>query len=73
MIRNEFIKIVTDSGMANQRELKRISIGKDDEVNNFYIINRFLSMVNVLFIDSLFRTCQFFSISNPPDFKLVAS
>ena len=39
MIRNEFIKIVTDSGMANQRELKRISIGKDDEVNEFELLS----------------------------------
>jgi type IV pilus assembly protein PilB len=38
MIRNEFIKIVTDSGMATQRELKRISIGKDDEVNEFELL-----------------------------------
>ncbi len=39
MIRNEFIKIVTDSGMATQRELKRISIGKDDEVNEFELLS----------------------------------
>jgi type IV pilus assembly protein PilB len=39
MIRNEFIKIVTDSGMANQRELKRISIGKEDEVNEFELLS----------------------------------
>jgi type IV pilus assembly protein PilB len=39
MIRNEFIEIVTNTGMATLKELRRLSMGKDDEINEFELLN----------------------------------
>jgi type IV pilus assembly protein PilB len=38
MIRKEFIDIVTNTGMATLKELRRISMGKDDEINEFDLL-----------------------------------
>jgi type IV pilus assembly protein PilB len=38
MIRKEFIDIVTNTGMATLKELRRLSMGKDDEVNEFELL-----------------------------------
>lgn len=39
MIRKEFIDIVTNTGMATLKELRRISMGKDDEINEFELLS----------------------------------
>lgn len=39
MIRKEFIEIVTNTGMATLKELRRLSMGKDDEVNEFELLS----------------------------------
>jgi type IV pilus assembly protein PilB len=39
MIRNEFIEIVTNTGMATLKELRRISMGRDDEINEFELLS----------------------------------
>lgn len=39
MIRKEFIDIVTNSGMATLKELRRLSAGKEDEVNEFELLS----------------------------------
>jgi type IV pilus assembly protein PilB len=39
MIRKEFIEIVTNTGMATLKELRRISMGKDDEINEFELLS----------------------------------
>ena len=38
MIRKEFIEIVTNTGMATLKELRRISMGRDDEINEFELL-----------------------------------
>jgi type IV pilus assembly protein PilB len=38
MIRKEFIEIVTNTGMATLKELRRLSMGKDDEINEFELL-----------------------------------
>ncbi|HXH31690.1 MAG TPA: ATPase, T2SS/T4P/T4SS family [Bacteriovoracaceae bacterium] len=38
MIRKEFIEIVTNTGMATLKELRRLSLGKDDEINEFELL-----------------------------------
>jgi type IV pilus assembly protein PilB len=38
MIRKEFIDIVTNTGMATLKEMRRLSMGKDDEVNEFELL-----------------------------------
>jgi len=38
MIRKEFIDIVTNTGMATLKEMKRLSLGKDDELNEFELL-----------------------------------
>lgn len=38
MIRKEFIDLVTNSGMATLKELRRLSMGKDDEINEFELL-----------------------------------
>lgn len=38
MIRKEFIDIVTNTGMATLKELRRIAMGRDDEVNEFELL-----------------------------------
>lgn len=38
MIRNEFIEIVTNTGMATLKELRRLSMGRDDEINEFELL-----------------------------------
>ncbi len=38
MIRKEFIEVVTNTGMATLKELRRLSMGKDDEVNEFELL-----------------------------------
>ena len=38
MIRKEFIDIVTNTGMATLKELRRLSMGKDDEINEFELL-----------------------------------
>lgn len=38
MIRKEFIDIVTNTGMATLKELRRLSMGKDDEINEFDLL-----------------------------------
>jgi type IV pilus assembly protein PilB len=39
MIRKEFIDIVTNTGMATLKELRRLSMGKDDEINEFELLS----------------------------------
>ncbi len=39
MIRKEFIDIVTATGMATLKELRRLSMGKDDEINEFELLS----------------------------------
>ena len=38
MIRKEFIEIVTNTGMATLKEMRRLSMGRDDEVNEFELL-----------------------------------
>jgi len=38
MIRKEFIDVVTSTGMATLKELRRIAMGKEDEVNEFELL-----------------------------------
>jgi type IV pilus assembly protein PilB len=38
MIRKEFIDVVTNTGMATLKELRRLSMGKDDEVSEFELL-----------------------------------
>ncbi len=38
MIRKEFIDIVTATGMATLKELRRLSMGRDDEINEFELL-----------------------------------
>ena len=38
MIRKEFIDIVTNTGMATLKELRRLSLGKEDEINEFELL-----------------------------------
>ena len=38
MIRKEFIDIVTNTGMATLKELRRLSMGKEDEINEFELL-----------------------------------
>lgn len=38
MIRKEFIEIVTNTGMATLKELRRLSMGRDDEINEFELL-----------------------------------
>jgi type IV pilus assembly protein PilB len=38
MIRREFIEIVTATGMATLKELRRLSMGRDDEINEFELL-----------------------------------
>lgn len=38
MIRKEFIDIVTGTGMATLKEMRRLSMGKDDEINEFELL-----------------------------------
>lgn len=62
MIRKEFIEIVTNTGMATLKELRRLSMGRDDEINEFELLqmpyfdeNKFAKICsekfNVTFID----------------------
>jgi type IV pilus assembly protein PilB len=39
MIRKEFIEIVTNTGMATLKELRRLSMGRDDEINEFELLS----------------------------------
>ena len=39
MIRKEFIDIVTATGMATLKELRRLSMGRDDEINEFELLS----------------------------------
>jgi type IV pilus assembly protein PilB len=39
MIRKEFIDLVTNTGMATLKELRRLSMGKEDEVNEFELLS----------------------------------
>lgn len=39
MIRKEFIEIVTNTGMATLKELRRLSMGKEDEVSEFELLS----------------------------------
>lgn len=39
MIRKEFIEIVTNTGMATLKELRRLSMGKEDEINEFELLS----------------------------------
>jgi type IV pilus assembly protein PilB len=39
MIRKEFIEIVTNMGMATLKELRRLSMGKDDDINEFELLS----------------------------------
>jgi type IV pilus assembly protein PilB len=38
MIRKEFIELVNNNGMATLKELKRLAMGKEDEVNEFELL-----------------------------------
>jgi len=38
MIRKEFIEVVTNTGMATLKELRRLSIGKEDDVSEFELL-----------------------------------
>lgn len=38
MIRKEFIDIVTNTGMATLKEMRRLAMGKDDEINEFELL-----------------------------------
>ncbi|HLW55809.1 MAG TPA: ATPase, T2SS/T4P/T4SS family [Bacteriovoracaceae bacterium] len=38
MIRQEFIDLVTNTGMATLKEMKRLSIGKEDEISEFDLL-----------------------------------
>lgn len=62
MIRKEFIEVVTNTGMATLKELRRLSMGKDDEINEFELLqmpyfdeNKFAKVAsekfNMTFID----------------------
>jgi type IV pilus assembly protein PilB len=39
MIRKEFIDIVTNTGMATLKEMKRLSLSRDDEINEFELLH----------------------------------
>jgi type IV pilus assembly protein PilB len=39
MIRKEFIDLVTNTGMATLKELRRLSMGKDDDINEFELLS----------------------------------
>lgn len=39
MIRKEFIDIVTNTGMATLKELRRLAMGKEDEINEFELLS----------------------------------
>lgn len=39
MIRQEFIDLVTNTGMATLKELKRLSLSKDDEISEFELLS----------------------------------
>ena len=39
MIRKDFIDIVTNTGMATLKELRRLSMGRDDEINEFELLS----------------------------------
>jgi type IV pilus assembly protein PilB len=39
MIRKEFIEIVTNTGMATLKELRRLAMGKEDEINEFELLS----------------------------------
>ena len=39
MIRREFIDIVTATGMATLKELRRLSMGREDEINEFELLS----------------------------------
>lgn len=39
MIRKEFIDIVTNTGMATLKELRRLSMGRDEEINEFELLS----------------------------------
>jgi hypothetical protein len=39
MIRKEFIDIVTNTGMATLKELRRLSMGREDEINEFELLS----------------------------------
>jgi len=38
MIRKEFIEIVTNTGMATLKEMRRLAMGRDEEVNEFELL-----------------------------------
>lgn len=38
MIRKEFIEIVTNTGMATLKEMRRLAMGRDDEINEFELL-----------------------------------
>lgn len=38
MIRKEFIEIVTNTGMATLKEMRRLAMGKEDEINEFELL-----------------------------------
>lgn len=38
MIRKEFIDVVTSTGMATLKEMRRLSMGRDDEINEFELL-----------------------------------
>lgn len=53
MIRKEFIDVVTNTGMATLKELRRLSMGRDDEVSEFELLrmpyfdeNKFAKLVS---------------------------
>jgi type IV pilus assembly protein PilB len=39
MIRKEFIDIVTNTGMATLKEMRRISMGREDDINEFELLS----------------------------------
>lgn len=71
MIRKEFIEVVTNTGMATLKELKRLSMGRDDEVSEFELLrmpyfdeNKFAKIVSEKY------TMTFIDLKNakvPPD------
>ena len=38
MIRKEFIDIVTNTGMATLKEMRRLSVTSDEEINEFELL-----------------------------------
>ena len=38
MIRKEFIDVVTNTGMATLKELRRLSVGREDDVSEFELL-----------------------------------